>query len=223
MITNNEYLYSLLLASKIINYDDNHEPRLGLDSSMAIHLFNYCSDLYFNYKTFTTCSIIADSQEFYNICLALSTEWPNITNVVFKPDYITFIYINKFKFIIYNSEDSIINNRPPLVINHNGVLFNSMHIEEIVSFSLFNYVQNKFNLKHLFEATLMMVIFNKSINKNIVLQNLLQLGVNINKVFPRLKKDINYIDFNQIYKLDFTKEECSFRINELVEYCYERH
>ena len=98
-----------------------------------------------------------------------------------------------------------------------------MHIEEIVSFSLFNYVQNKFNLKHLFEATLMMVIFNKSINKNIVLQNLLQLGVNINKVFPRLKKDINYIDFNQIYKLDFTKEECSFRINELVEYCYERH
>ena len=155
--------------------------------------------------------------------MALSTEWPNITNVTFESDYITFIYINKFKFIIYNSKDSIVNNRPPLVINHNGVLFNSMHIEEIVSFSLFNYVQNKFNIKYLFEATLMMVIFNKSMNKNIVLQNLLQLGVNINKVFPKLIKDMNYIDFAQVYKFNFTKEECSSRINELVEYCYERH
>lgn len=223
-MTNNTYLYNFILTSYLLNYDKEYGPVLGLDSSIALYIFNYSKDLFFNYHIFfESCSIVSDSHLFSNISYSLIHNFKQVTNIEYHNN-LTFQYLDKFNFTIYNLDSyqySILyKNNEPQSLCYNGLKFTIPSIECIIAYCISQY-ENDNTIDQLKNIILLSGIYQRKLLYNKVLINLLKLNVNLNKTIKtKLVKDINKLPENSIQHCPLQYNIMKSRTLELLEFCY---
>jgi hypothetical protein len=197
--TNNAYLCNFILYSYFLDYHPNYSPILGFESSIPFYLFTYSKNLFFQYPyIFDKASILCDSYLFFNICSDLINRISSIKNIVQNIDSINFLYLNRFNFSIYSyehSEDNFLQvNQDFTTIEYHGLNFHIPLIENIISYEIFQYANN-FNVKNMYNISILSSIYIDKIQPNTIFSNLLKLGINKKSTITKLIKNISKYNF----------------------------
>jgi hypothetical protein len=222
---NNGYLYNFISSSYLFDYDDAFYPILGLDSSLALYLFQYSKELFFSYPyAFTRFSIVADSYLFFNICCSLLEKTSSINNFKYTENIISYLFLDKFYTSIYNYNSDyytdLYTNNEILSINYNGFLFHTLPIECIIAYCIEQYTLNNRSLQDATNIVLLCTVYYTQLMYNTLLSNLLLLKLNIKTSLKYLLKDIHKINMNQIPGFLFSQDMTKKRTTEVLEFCY---
>jgi len=222
---NNLYLYNLLLDHKFCNYTDVTDCTLGMEPSLAIYLFSYSKNLFFTYpRQFKDNSLIAYSDNFFNICLYLTKHYPHISNLSYNHKNINFKYISQYHTNILNIKyvhgyNKIFDYNQPINMVYNGLTFTLAKVEDVISYCLFLYSKHFYpaNLKY---ASVLACIYKNQIVNNHILINLLKLGCNVKKMFQKALRAFGKLVF---FDLDFDFQDCEVqeRVEPLLNFCYD--
>jgi hypothetical protein len=113
-------------------------------------------------------------------------------------DSINFLYLNRFNFSIYSyehSEDNFLQvNQDFTTIEYHGLNFHIPLIENIISYEIFQYANN-FNVKNMYNISILSSIYIDKIQPNTIFSNLLKLGINKKSTITKLIKNISKYNF----------------------------
>jgi hypothetical protein len=224
--SNNSYLYNLILSSSLINYDDQYTAISGMDASLALYLLSYSKELFFSYITkFNECSIVADTDLFFNVCLGIIHTIPSASHIVYNNERIRFQYLNRFNFNIYSPNNLspfniLYNSNEPIEYLYNGILFRVPSIESVITYCIHQYSELNKNLEYLTNVAVLSTIYKSSIITNNILINILKLNINIQKTIKSMIKDISSDKIIPVPFLNFSNNVVKKRTVEILEFCY---
>lgn len=224
--SNNAYLYNLILTSSLMNYDDQYTAMSGMDASLALYLLGYSKELFFSYITkFNECSIVAETDLFFNVCLGIIHTIPSVSHIVYNNERIRFQYLNRFNFNIYSPNNLspfniLYNTNEPSEYRYNGILFRTPSVESVITYCIYQYSQLNKNLEYLTSVAVLSTIYKSSIITNNILINILKLNINIQKIIKSMIKDISADKIMSVPSLSFSNNIIKKRTVEILEFCY---
>lgn len=224
--SNNAYLYNLILTSSLMNYDDQYTAMSGMDASLALYLLGYSKELFFSYITkFNECSIVAETDLFFNVCLGIIHTIPSVSHIVYNNERIRFQYLNRFNFNIYSPNNLspfniLYNTNEPSEYRYNGILFRTPSVESVITYCIYQYSQLNKNLEYLTSVAVLSTIYKSSIITNNILINILKLNINIQKIIKSMIKDISANKIMSVPSLSFSNNIIKKRTVEILEFCY---
>ena len=222
---NNQYIYNLLLGSSLINYNNKSVTWLGMEAGLALYLFGYSSELFFNYhRDFINCSILTNSYTNLNTYWFLLQDLSTVALLNYN-ESISFKYYNDYNYTIsytdnLNDTDLLFYYNEPVTYSYNGVNFKLPTIENIICYCLYSYNQEKYNLSRLIDLCLFMTIYHFKIMNNTLLSNILQLKLNNKKLLKNALQQFESLDLLQYNGFDFDKETTKERVVKTLEFCY---
>lgn len=219
---NNLYLYNLILSSKLINHPDTSSI-LGPEASIAYYLLKYSNTLYLNYpRIFRAPSVITDSYRNMNVYFSLLSHSSNIVflnyknkdNIDFKyfDYYFQIRYINNKDLVLYKYNNSIKD-------SYNGVKFNLPTIEVAIAYC-FSWYSENFNIEYLFDACVLISLYNKELSNNILLSYLLQLNINVKKVMKKSIAGFKLLDFDHLQDFNITSDVYKTTVHSTLGFCH---
>lgn len=222
---NNQYLHSLLLGSSLINY--NHSSTwLGMESGLALYLFGYSSDLFFNYhRDFIEFPMITNSYANLNTYWFLLQDLPTVSLLDYE-QRISFKYYSNYDYTIEHTDnlinsDILFNYNEPVSYSYNGVNFKLPSIENIICYCLYYYNKEKYKLSRLIDLCLFTTIYYFKIMNNSLLSNILQLKLNSKKLLKTALQQFESLDLLQYHGFDFDQETTKERVVKTLEFCYD--
>lgn len=224
--SNNAYLYNLILSSSLIEYDEQYNPILGLDGSLALYLFKYSKELFFdNNLPFTECSLISTCNAFFNTSFGILSLLPAVSNLTYDTKNIQFTYLNRFTYNIYHinhldSYNILYTYNEPLTITYKGLFFKTLDIECIITYCIYQYSKLNKSLSYLLNIISLLAIYKNSLVANNILINLLRLNLNIKTIIKNIIKDISKMNTFNILGINFSDKIIKDRSLEILEFCH---
>ena len=218
-MTNNKYLYNLLLSHRLLNLT-NDQSCLGPEISLAYYLFKYSKSLFIHYpRKFDSPSLIIDTHRSLNIFFYVLSNSPSVSFLRYiDNNTISFKYDN-YTFNLTHDQDNIYKHNELVNNSYNDINIKMIPIEGTIAYCFQDYAKD-YNIDSLLDACVLISTYHSLISNNILFSNLLQIRLNVSKVMKKAKQHIKLLNFSDLIGYDIKPEIYTSSIYSTIGFCY---